>query len=492
MKTSLKIISTAVLGLGLGIPLSRSTSQEPNPPSNNSTIEKGGAKKGDLLLRENLGSVYSVALTGDGKKWIEKQKDTYQKTLKKQDGGLIDASTFLSESDRKILDKLANESGGIGIVKFTFKKLNPKENGYQYALYADYHQDGLEKWYISSSPYYTDQFPEDLPPSFVSFGIWKGTKDGGVDKLIQHELKYEKIVTKSGEINFDYLLRMIDEAKESRKSELADMAKIKNFDLPKNELIGYIGLADSNLHNDPVLSGIVEDVGFLPELMSKAGYNFVTTKKGRNAIQVMSDPKKIVEEEVEAFRKRGVKNIYLKLSSHGNETGTYFLGKKGYNIFTPRDLIDVLNKFQDCKFVVTTDACHNGGLSDAIKRYKDPSGQTGRVYLFAQSKISGFNQEGRLKGTIGYADIKFLQIPFGLVSVPALYKAQIAPKVASSYYDIFFYNHILNGEPYGRAHLKADEDTKKIVPCDANGTKSTPNGGITTSMLEQGNSIYSL
>lgn len=484
----LKTFVSAFFGASLLLPVAKVT-QEANadPQALDSKLEgekKPGVQEKLIPPLKEL-QVHKVTLSKAGEKWIEEQKDVFAKTKRNESGGLIDGSTFLLESNRKLLDGLAGEKGGIGVVQFEFKKLKDKENGYQYALDVDYNLGEKERWYLSASPYYTDQYPEDVPPSSVSIAIWKGTKGGGVDKLTQHELQYERIVTKSGSVNYEYLLRMIDEAKESRESEIEDKAKIKSFDLSKTEPIGYIGLADQNLNCDPFLCGVVEDVGFFPELMSKAGYTFVTNKKGRNTISVMSSPKKIVEEEVEAFRKAGVKNIYLKLSSHGNETGTYFHDGKKYNIFTPRDLVDILNRFQDCKFTITIDACNNGGLSDAVKRYKDPSGNTGRIYLFIQSKISGFTQEGRLKDTIGHADIRFLQLPSGLFSVPVLYKAQIAPKPFSSYYNVFFYNHILNGEPFGRAHLKADEDTKKLVPCDAGAIKSTPRGGIITSMLNQ-------
>lgn len=469
--------SSAVLGASLLLPAASAQKTDINPP----------AKVTNQKAQES--KVHLVALSEAGKKWIENQRDVLAKTRKNESGGLIDASTFLSGSQKKKLDALAGKKGGFGITRFQFKKLNQKENGYQYALDVDYYFGEKERWYLSGSPYYRDQFPDDEPLSIASLAIWKGTKNGGVDKLTQHEIRYENIVKTSGSIDFEYLLRMIDEAKASRKSELRDAAKIRDFDLPKNELIGYIGLADPNVHCDPVMCGVVEDVGHFSELMNQAGYKFVVNKKGRNAIPVTSNPKKIIEEEVEAFRRAGVRNIYLKLSAHGNETLTGFLGKEGYNLFTSRDLVDILNKFQDCKFTILTDACHNGGLSDAIKRYKDPSKTNGRIHLFVQSKISGFNQEGRLKDIISYADIRFFQVPSGLVSVPVLYKANIAPKAFSSYYSLFFYNHILNGEPYGRAHIKADEDAKKLVPCDAGIIKSTPRGGITTSMLEQGSGV---
>ncbi len=492
MGSTLKILGSTILGASLvtatAKPFQETTA---NPPKNSSKLEnKNESNIKDKPIHLPLKfDFFHVPLSEAGKKWIEVQKDIFTKTTKKQNGGLIDASTFLTESTRKLLDGLVGKKGGIGVVEFKFVKLDKKENGYQYALDVDYSHGEKERWYISVSPYYTDQFPNDLPLSFIPLAIWKGTKDGGIDKLTQHELRYEKIITKGGSINFEYLLNKLDEAKDSRKSELADQAKIKSFDLTKNEPIGYIGLADANILNDPVLCGIVEDVGFFPELMNRAGYNFVTNKKGQNVIQVDRAPKQIIESEVESFRKKGVKNVYLKLSAHGNEVGTYFLYKQGenilrYGILTPRDLGDILDKFQDCKFVIATDACHNGGLSDTLKRYKDPSGKDGRIHLFTQSKISGFNQEGRLKGTVGHADIRTMQFPIGLLSVPVIYKANIAPKTSSSYYNIFFYSHILNGEPYGKAHLKADEDVKKLVPCDAGATKSTPQGGITTSMLE--------
>ena len=482
MNSGLRVLSLSALGVTLL--LSRNDRQvrtSVDPPK----------KALSTVLASEL---YRPVLSAKAKELIERHKDVFEKTRKNTNGGLIDASTFVSETQRADLDKLAGKKGGFGLVEFNFLRLQPKENGYQYALDVDYGNGEKERWYASVTVYYPDQYPDDIPLDQSSIALWKGTKDGGVDKLTHIETPYEPIFGGGEYKNYDYLLKLLNEAKSNRTSELKDPAKVKDFDLPKNRQIGYIGLIDLEATADPFEAGSIDDVKCLPEIMNSIGYNFVVNKRGRNAIEVNANPKDVIEAEIQSFVNKGVTDICLKLSAHGNERGVYFQSQekgKSY-VFTPRDLTGTLNKFLNCNFTIATDACSAGGFEDALKRYRDPSGVDGRVMLFVQSKILGYNQEGRLKGIPGQVNLQIIQIPNGLISVPALSKAQISPKAFSTYYDTFLYNHLLNGERYGMAHWLADQDVKRLISCDAGVIKSTPGGGVSTSMLNNRSLILSI
>ncbi len=480
MNFKLKIFGLSTLGTALLLPGIKSQEQQKvlaEPPA-----------KAARLERSKETSLHKPVLSEKGKEWARKHEDVFEKTRKNLDGGLIDASTFISESQRKQLETLMGKKGGLGLVEFEFKKLQQSENGYQYALDVDYSLGKKERWYISLVVYYPDQYPDDFPLETSSIAIWKGTKNGGVDKLTQNELMYEYLVTKSGGVNYDYLLRMIDEAKENRDSELKDEAGIKKFDFSKNKPVGYIGIIDPYASSDPFSSGSIDDVEYFPELMNSKGYNFVINKRDRNVIPATISPKKIAQDEIRAFLKNGVEEIYLNLSGHGNEGGVY-LNSKAHDrsfVFTPRNLIEILNEFPNISLKTPTDACSGGGFWLAIKSYKDPSGKDGRAMAFVQSGPFGYNQEGRLRGIVGHADFKMIQFPTGLISLPVLSKASISPKAFSTYYNVFLYHYIQSGETYGMAHWLADQDAKKLVSCNAAVIKSTPRGGISTSMIDKG------
>jgi len=192
----------------------------------------------------------------------------------------------------------------------------------------------------------------------------------------------------------------------------------------------------------------------------------VSNKEGTYSMEPYAMPREVIEDEINAFLKNGVKTFYIKLSGHGNTTGVYFTVKKGrsrWNVpLRASELKDIFNKYPSCKFFIATEACSAGGFAKALKEYEDPTGQTGRVCAFLQTKFHATNQEGRLKGVVGIGD---------------------APKVFSSYYDIFFLHYLVQGYKYGEAHLLADQAAKVLIQCDSEGWKSSPQGGLSTAEI---------
>ena len=467
MRLGLRILGITALGAAFIKPSIRLNLAEANPTVKAFTqsIEKLEPPLREVSQKE--AEVYPIVLTEKGKKWMEEQENIYQKTKNKQEGGLIDASTFLAPDQKKKLDWLSGQKGEVDGVELAFKKLDSEENGYRYVVDVDYGNKKKERWHISGQAYYKDQFPGGEPPSISALVIWKGVENGGVDKLTQNFLPYYRfglVDIETNNIDFQYVLNKINEAKENRENEIRDAAKIKNFDLSKDEPIGYIGLAEVN---DPLFVNSLNETKYFAEMLSSLDYQMVSNEEGRYAIGVNSPPNEIIENEIREFRRKGIKNIFLKLSGHGDKFGVYFTTMDEFGFDRPKVLsrmmlTDIFDKSPECNFVLFADPCSGGGISAAIKNYMDPTGQKGRITSFLESKIYATTQEGRLKGTNGLGDI---------------------PEICADYYIVFFLHHILSGRTYGEAHLLADQNCKELIGCDAEGWRSTPSGGISTAAL---------
>ena len=451
-----KVLSVMALGVAFANPASRSESIKASPPRSSAA-----SPLTFHLSARVAGDTFNIELSEEGKAWIKQNEDVYRKTQTNEDGGLIDASKFLAPDQEKRLNLLIGKKTQLQGISFEFKKLENPENGYQYALKIDYGSGKKERWYISGQAYYKDQFPDGEPAWMSAISIWKATDDGGVDKLTQNYLEFYKLARSGGRIDSQYLLNKVEKAKEYREQEAGDLAKIKAFDLPKDEPIGYIGLADGH---DLIFQDGVLGVKSFAEVMSSLGYNMVSNEKDGYAISPEVEPEIIIKEQIKEFLAKGINNIYIKLAGHGNEYGVYFTTKDGQStVLTTNELKDIFNSFPECNFIVSTDACSGGGYADVLKKYKDPTGKKGRVTVFLQSKIDATNQEGRLKGIPG---------------------VEGAPKIFSTYYTVSLVHHLLDGKTYGEAHLLADKDTKQIIQCDAEAWRSGPDGGISTTKFK--------
>lgn len=409
-----------------------------------------------------------IVLTEEGKKWIEKHKEVYEKTLKSEDGGLIDASTFISPKLRAKLFHLAAESKrSRNNNQVTIIKLNPPGNGYSIAF--DVNIDGAkERWYVSQEPYYRDQFPKDVLLGNTHLAFWKGTKDGGVDKLTQTFISYYNLF-QNGKLNTGLLLERLKQAEIDRESERNDEANIRNFDLPKDRSIGYIGLVDYRWEVDPIIRANYDDTKFFPQLMNGLGYSFVSGNDGEPIVVTRPfTPKQILLEQIRKSRESGIRDFYINIAAHGDETAMLFydnVTKCPCNNLFPRDFIEIFNTFSDCTFTINPIPCYGGGLAGALNSYKDIKGEGERVKVFLRSKLFGTSQEGRFNEQNYESDI---------------------PTPFSMYYNVFLFNYLLSGKNYGEAHILADEASKKLVPCDPEVWKSTPNGGVRTSQINLG------
>src|SRR5205823_1292883 len=142
------------------------------------------------------------------------------------------------------------------------------------------------------------------------------------------------------------------------------------------------------------------------EMMNAAGYRFVSTPTSRT-VRVNRSPAAILEDEIRALTTgdRPVSQVYLNIAGHGFAGGVRFHytsdGREDFSDLTPQQLKVLFSKFPKVKFVLSTVACLGGGYAGALKDYRDPTGEQGRVVAFLQSKGYGTNQEGRIKGEVG-------------------------------------------------------------------------------------------
>lgn len=416
-------------------------------------------------------SVPLMEVTKEGRAWMATQIDVAKKSLKGDDGGLIDGSTFLQEGSKEKLDALVGKSATALGHTVVFRKLKEPEYGYHYAFSVTYKGGMEETWYLSESPLYKDQFPRGRPVERNYIALWMKGADLQLEKLVQESCVASDIFDfAQQELRPATILARCRAAKVGRENEGKDPAKIHAFDLPKDRPIAYIGLIDANPRNDPIIASLVDDMKYWPELLVACGYKIAAAPAARY-IPVADDPAVILEQHVREQKKKGIRDLYLNLTGHGNLGGIHFLytdkeKEIHHEVLTSEKLFALFDAHQDCRFTVSTVGCHGGGFAPAVQEYKDPAGIDGRITIFLQVKSHSVNQEGRLKGVEGVKG---------------------APKAHSTYYCVFLAQELLQKKGgYGAAHLRADEAAKRIIPCDAEVWRSGKNGGIFTGKLHRG------
>lgn len=394
-------------------------------------------------------------------RWAQLQSDIALNTIQGNSDGLrlVDASNFMTnETSRALsvyLPEFQKQDQQTGL---QFSNVN--EDGFKFAFKTNDNQT----WYLSETPNYRDQYPNGVEFSETSLVLRKKSDNG----LTQIEIPASEAFS-NGRINYHYIQSKMREAEQNRDSEtnFSELQRIRELDLPKDRLIGYIGLVDSN-KSDPVILGIKDDVKRFPEMMNglrdsqgNSRYNFVSTNNSES-ISVSRAPFDILAENIQAMHDQGVTDFYINVAGHGNQEGIFFerggmnpFGEGNYFKLTANDLCVLFDRFPDCKFRVDTVACLGGGLADGIKQYNDSTGEDGRVIVKLQSKQNSINQEGRLS-----------ELTEDGINKPH-----------SSYYNVFYAQSLQLGLTEGSAHLRADMLTKRYGSSDAEIWTSGPRGG---------------
>lgn len=405
-----------------------------------------------------------ISVTAEGERWMQMQREIASaSTGGEGDLRLIDGTTFITvECEEALRGFSGMRDRGRGL---HFAAIS--ENDYKFAITTA----AGDVWYVSEAPHYKDQFPEGIPFREKSLEIWKK----GSEKLIQKEFSTAGIFLLNADgtargINFERLEKQMTAAEINYRSETEDAGRVRHYKLTRDP-VGYIALVDGNQH-DPIMAGLINDCKYLPQLLNKLQdehgnslYNLVS-ENGSEFVAVERSPKELLRSHIKGMYDDGIRSFYLNLAGHGNQHGIYFQSETGYRVLTPAALHSVFSEFKDCDFIVDTVACYGGGMADEMKEYEDPSGKSGRIFMKLQAKPYSYNQEGRIEGEEGING---------------------APKVHSSYYQIFNAYFLMQGLSFGEAHYQADLAAKKLIPCDAEGWLSSSEGGRQTASQDETN-----
>lgn len=211
----------------------------------------------------------------------------------------------------------------------------------------------------------------------------------------------------------------------------SDPNGLANFDLPRNEPIGYVSLYDAKEPWE------VDHLNAFPGMMNGAGYRFVTA--GSPAMGVTSDPIGLLRGSLRQLQSQGVRYAYLNLVPHGNAAGEMIFQQPGGGriVMLPNQITALTREFRTMRFFINVNSCHGGGFHAAD--FSDPgvSDLVPRVTVTTQSD-------------------RFTSTP--VMMLPGNGERGV------SYYDAILSRYLRQGVPYGRAHCLADQATQRMFP----------------------------
>jgi hypothetical protein len=402
----------------------------------------------DTLVKEPVVSVprgtSRIELSESGAKWIDTQKTLGRNTLERDAyPRLINASTFLSDSTKKNLERFVGFIDEESDIEFK----TTSEGGYQFCFVVG----SGETWYLSESPFYLDQFPTGIPFSEDSFEIWKKGSDGHIQKEFRASSIFGYNLEGKLSINFDNLKDLMTRANADGDCERKDFARTREICL-SSQPTGYIALVDTNA-KDPFTAATCSDARHFPQLMNSLKdmdgnclHNFVS-RDGSDYIDVKSDPEKLINRYVKEFYDLGVRDFFINLSGHGNAVGIYFSSQsKEKEYLNAPQLQKLFTNYPDCNICVNACGCSGGGIAYEMSNYIDPAGIKGRIKIVLQSKIDGDSQEGRIQ----------------------LNKDnQLMPPSHSTYFQVFQAYYLSKGLNFGEACYRADGQAKRLGTSDA-------------------------
>ncbi len=210
-----------------------------------------------------------------------------------------------------------------------------------------------------------------------------------------------------------------------------DPSGMANFDLPRNEPIGYVSLFDAKEPWE------VDHLNSFPGMMNRAGYNFVTS--GPPAMGVTNDPIGMLRNSLQQLQSQGVRYAYINLVPHGNPQGQMIFQQPngGRITMSPNEVTALTREFRTMRFFINVNSCHGGGFDAAD--FSDPgvSDLVPRVTVVTQSDRNTATPVMMLAGS---------------------------QERGVSYYDAIMAQYLQQGVPYGRAHCLADQTVRRMFP----------------------------
>lgn len=249
------------------------------------------------------------------------------------------------------------------------------------------------------------------------------------------------------------LQRYAARAKEHRMSERRDAAGMSSgFDIAEGGPVAYMEVADLD---DRLTKSIATDTAPFADMLA-ARYD-VYRGPGSAVDASKTPPFGAIATYVGAMYDKGIRNFYFNIYAHGSEGAMHF----GANTLQMDQLQRLFLQFPDCRFTVNTISCFGGGVTAAMRNFRDaPAAEKGRIAVFAQTKgdVPNFRDTN-----VRFDEQNTLQQDYS-----TLYNAALAHYLMQG----------VGGRPgkklsYGEAHLLADKLAKQKFT-DAEVTTSQP------------------
>ena len=273
-------------------------------------------------------------------------------------------------------------------------------------------------------------------------------------------------------INWPYLRSKINAAISTAKNEQEDLMEVRRSDLTSDK-IGCVALADAE---DSVINSFLDDAQYfapmINSLKTETGadrYNFIT-KEDASVLVVTphQTPEQLIDGAIGQMHAEGIRSFCINLYGHGGPQGISFTFSHSNGsstaILSGKDLIALFDKYQDSTFYIRTVACHGGNLADALREYRDPTGEHGRIRVALQTK----------KDDVNFATSAQNPVPH---SFETILSGEQPNWNKMSAYDVAYY-HFLSEYPDGEAHYQADQFAKRIYGTDAEMWISSGEGGF--------------
>ena len=240
-------------------------------------------------------------------------------------------------------------------------------------------------------------------------------------------------------------------ALESYESERRDDCEIAAFDLVKDRPVAIITWADRN-------AGEIErDVQATKDLASVLATRINVYNSREEIVHggATDDALGAMRSYLTELHSQGVRDFFLNILAHGDKEGIKFShdgedtlrSSGGIQNVKAEDILRLFQEFPDSSFTVSTLSCHGGGFSQAMDEMKDYDGAPdGRINVFTQTKIEDVNISFR----------------------PDIMRH-------GPYYYVALMKYLLEDDPkltYGQAHLKADQETRRLTGLDAEAMSS--------------------
>ncbi len=181
------------------------------------------------------------------------------------------------------------------------------------------------------------------------------------------------------------LLQRMGIAVERSRQDKENSARAKEVKVDKNAPIGYLGVYDQG---DATIRSHSNDLHLMRESISakESGYNVPPEHArvyGTNAITYDFLDKHItaLKSQKDANGKL-IRTIFLDIAAHGSPGG---IATGNKITLRPQEMEKLLDKHQDCTFVVNTTACFGGGLATAMRGYVDSSTSGRQVIMMLQT-----------------------------------------------------------------------------------------------------------